>query len=136
MTEVITRRELAKLTKGLTAFPDVASSHVYKAQKRNAQEATGYMQALVPQDQGVTRANTLATAYKRESDGTIGFAMRTARPNVDTTNQKKDERIKAILFANGTDFFYGVWNLNKKRWRGRMTRAMTKSAREIAGRIS
>jgi len=109
------------------------------------------MQALVPHDKGVTRSNTIAASYKRDQDGTIGFAMSTMRKNTPAREQggkgrrrkkgfapkpTKDERIKAILFANGTDFFYGVWNLNKKRWKGRMRRAMTKSARELAGRIS
>ena len=151
MTDLVSRRDLIKLTRGMSKFPDLASANIYKAQQKNAQEAGGYMQALVPTDKGVTRANSVATAYKNEASGTIGFAMRTERKNTAARasggkgrrrkrgfapTPDKDERIKAILFANGTDFFYGVWNLNKKRWRSRMRRAMTKSAREMVGKIS
>ena len=92
------------------------------------------MQVLVPRDEGITASETTAAAYTNAS-GTIGFAMRTRRLADEGTKQDDIDRIKAILFANGTDFFYGVWNLNKKRWRGRMRRAMTKSAREMTGKI-
>ena len=135
MNDIVSRRDLLKLTKGMSSFPDIAASHIYKAQRKNAQEAHAYMQALVPKDKLVTQGNTVATAYVREADGTIGFAMTTQRKNANNALVDKDERIKAILFANETDFFYGVWNLNKKRWRGRMRRAMTKGAREMAGQI-
>ena len=134
--ELIKRRDLVRLTKGMSQFPDIASENIFKAQRKNAQEAAGQMQALVPHKKGVTRANTVAAAYKRDIDGTIGFAMRTARPNRPGVDADKTERIRAILFANNTDFFYGVWHLNKKRWRGRMRRAMTKSARELTGKLS
>lgn len=145
--ELIKRRDLVRLTKGMGQFPEIASENIFKAQRKNAQEAAGQMQVLVPHDKGVTRANTVAVAYRRDVDGTIGFAMRTARKN-DPSRKKgrrrkvgfaptpdKTERIRAILFANNTDFFYGVWHLNKKRWRGRMKRAMTKSARELTGKL-
>ena len=96
------------------------------------------MQALIPTTgEGVTKGNSTATAYRNSNDGAIGFAMTTERRNRAERNGKADadERIKAILYANGTNFFYGVWNLNKRRWRGRMRRAMNSSAKEVAGRL-
>ena len=148
--ELIKRRDLVRLTKGMSQFPDIASENIFKAQRNNAQEASAYMNVLVPTDTGTTKSRTFAIAYKKSADGTIGFAMTTSRPNTAARDAggkgrrrkfgfapkpTKDERIRAILFANGTDFFYGVWNLNKKRWRGRMRRAMTKSARELTGKL-
>lgn len=147
---LVKRSDLVRLTKGMNSFPEIASENLFKAQRKNAQEASSYMNILVPTDTGVTKSRTSAVAY-RSADGTIGFAMRTSRPNTAARDAggkgrrrkigfakkpTKDERIRAILFANNTDFFYGVWNLNKKRWRGRMRRAMTKSARELARKIS
>jgi len=136
MNDPVSRKDLLKLTRGMDNFPSIAESNLFKAQRKNAQEAQGYMRALAPTEEGVTRSNSIATAYKDQS-GTIGFAMTTQRRNRPSqsgifSDVDADERIKAILFANGTDFFYGVWRLNKKRWRGRMRRAMTKSARELA----
>ena len=135
MTDVFSRRDIVRLTKGLSSFPDIAAGNIFGAQRKNAQEAQSYMRILVPKDKLVTLGNTLATAYVNQSDGTIGFAMTTKRENKNNALVDKDERIKAILFANETDFFYGVWNLNKKRWKGRMRRAMTKSAREMTGHL-
>lgn len=147
MPDVISRKDIVKMTKGLTSFTAVAAHNIYGAQNKNAQEARSYMQMLVPADEGVTKSNTVATAYKRDSDGTIGFAMTTSRPNrparaASKTGRKgrrtpvtPDERIKAILFANETDFFYSVWNLNKSRWRGRMRRALSKSAKDLVRRL-
>ena len=100
------KRDIRRLKTGLKKFPDVSGDHIYKAQTRNADEAKRYMQALVPDDDGVTKSNTTATAYKNQSSGSIGFAMTTARPN-QKSGGDKTERIRAILFANGTDFFYG-----------------------------
>jgi len=136
MADAFSRRDVVRMTRGLRRFPSVASRHIYAAQQKNAQEARGYMQTLVPKDQGVTKSHSIAAAYRHESGGAIGFAMKTSRPNAPgATSENKLERIKAILFANETDFFYAVWNLNKSRWRGRMSRSMTKSAREIVGAI-
>ena len=133
MTDVgFSRRDLERMTRGLAAFPDVASMEIYAAQVKNADEAERYMLALAPKDEGITRAGTGAQAYKRRDR--IGFIMATSRPNrPGASATSKTERIRAILFANETDFFYGVWNLNKKRWKGRMRRAMTKAARRTAG---
>jgi len=133
MTDVVSRRDLIRLTKGMRRFPDIAGAHIHDAQKKNAQEAASYMQALVPSDEGKTKSKAVATAYRTRL--AIGFAMTTSRPNKPGREADKLERIKAILFANDTDFFYSVWNLNKKRWKGRMRRAMNKSARQMAGAI-
>ena len=132
MNDVISRRDLLRITRGFTRFPDVASGHIFTAQQQNANEAKRYMLALVPEKEGETKLNTGAIAYK--NNGVIGFAMSTARDNAPGSNATdKTERIRAILFANNTDFFYGVWNLNKKTWRGRMRKAMRKTSKQIAG---
>lgn len=135
MADVFSRKDVLRLTKGLGRFPDVASDNIFAAQTKNADEARRYMQLLVPVDEAVTKSESVATSYRNTASGSIGFAMRTERKNKPGRRADKHERIKAILFANETDFFYGVWNLNKKRWKGRLRRAMRKSAKEIVGAI-
>ena len=133
MNDLVSSRDLRKAERAITGLPADAEENIFKALNKNAQEARGYMQALVPTDTGKTQAETVATAYART--GATGFAMRTERRNDPGADGDKTERIRAILFANETDFFYAVWNLNKKRWKSRMNRALKKSAREAARKL-
>ena len=126
------RRDVKRVTDGLQSFGPRAERYIRAAQDKNAQEAQAWMRALAPKDEGVTLGYTVATSYHNRSQGVIGMVMQTARPNRPTDGPYRLERIKAILFANDRDFFYATWRTGKKRWRGRMRRAMTKSARETA----
>lgn len=128
---LISRREQDKLKARFDAVPTAIKREALAALEKNAAEANSYLQTLVPIDEGETKSNTFAFAYKNDYIGEIAMQMQTERVNRSTDGPDKTERIRAILFANGQDYFYGTWRNFKRRWKSRVSRAMTKGAKEF-----
>lgn len=130
---MFTKQSVRNVKRGLQRMPAHVSHHILKAQEVNAKEANAYMSVLVPHDTGTTSLHTGAFAFERPSDGSIVMQMYTERPVLpgEDAEDYVGQTIRKILFDNGQDFFYGTWRLNRKRWKGRLKRGVTKAAKEF-----
>jgi len=147
---------LDRLRKKLTALPDKARESIAKAMEQSAAEVVAMAKSLAPVDSGALRDSigwTWGDAPKGSMTlGTVRQSGKGAGNMVITIFAGGSDAFWARWVEFGTaphinggiyagsehpgtraqPFFYPSWRANRKRVRGRVTRAVNKAARAVA----
>ena len=132
---------LAKLQKKLNAMPQIAKDEIKRALEQSANEIVELAKKLVPEDTGALK-DSIGWTYGDVPRGamTLGkvFASKLATDLTITIYAGNSEAYYARWVEFGTQkmaarpYFYVSYRANKKRAKGRITRAINKAAKKVA----
>lgn len=144
---------LDRLNRKLRALPIVAQKRIREAMEDGAREIVAMMKSLVPVDTGGLR-DSISFTWGRAPKGafTIATVTQTGTENTLTIYAGDAENYQARwvefgtaahtaggLFAGATipaipasPFFYVSFRANRRKVKGRITRAINKAAKEVA----
>ncbi len=141
-------QNIDRLKRKLAAMPRVAKEEIRQALEQSAEEIVGVMRSMVPVDKGTLRSS-IGWTWGAPPDGASAFAQAGGEAGLVITiyagsNATYVSGARGVEFQNAflqefgsakmsaNPFFRPAWRLNKKRARGRITRATTKAAKKAA----
>lgn len=144
---------LDRLNRKLKKLPLAAEKRIKEAMAKGADEMVALAKSIVPVDDGVLRDSiswtwgdapkgALSIGTVKSSDGSLRLTIYAGGGEAYYARFVEfgtDAHVNGGMFAGTahpgtrrTGFFYGSWRPLRRRIRSRITRAITKSAKEVA----
>lgn len=133
-----------RLAAKLKALPDKARQEIRKALEVSAKEMSDVAESFAPIDSGDLRRSIGYTFGNYQADNAnvrgVNAGSGVGDPDLTVTIHAGDAKAYYAAFVEfGTvdtsaqPYFFPAWRLTKRRVKGRISRATTKAAKQVAG---